>query len=172
MALPAPATVTSIFTNIFADNAAARSYRKNVDNGNAEHLYLSRPEMERMRLRRRTDKGTDVALVLEHGIRLHHGDVIEIPGRQVVVMQLPEKVLSVRLKGGLGMTRAAALVGHAIGNRHRPISVDGQTISFPAMADAELASFKKHFRGLGVQLFVKEKVFLPTVESGGEHHQH
>ena len=174
MALPAPATVTSILGNIFADTAMARSYRKKLNSGDAEHLYLARFEMDRLRLRRKTDKGTDIALILEQGNRLRHGDVGEIPGRQIVVIQLPEKVMSVRLNGndGMEMARAAALVGHAIGNRHRPISIDGQTISFPTMADTELTSFKKLFRGLAVELFIEEKVFLPTVESGGEHHHH
>ena len=174
MAMPAPATVTSILGNIFTEKAMARSYRKKLDGGNAEHLYLSRFEMDRLRLRRKTDRGTDIALVLEQGNRLRHGDVVEIPGRHIVVIQLPEKVMSVRLNGNdsMEMAKAAALAGHAIGNRHRPISVEGQTISFPAMADSELTSFKKLFRGLGVELFTEEKVFLPTVETGGEHHHH
>ena len=174
MALPAPATVTSILGNIFAHKAMGRSYRKNLDDGNAEHLYLARFEMDRLRLRRRTDRGTDVAVVLEQGNRLRHGDVVEIPGRHIVVIQLPEKVVSVRLDGNdcKEMARAAALAAHAIGNRHRPISFEGQTISFPAMADTELTLFKKLFRGLGVELFTEEKVFLPSIESGGEHHHH
>lgn len=131
--------------------------------------------MERLRLRRKTDKGTDIALVMEPGTSLHHGDVL-LAGREkfVVVMQLPEKVMQVRIreKSKSRLAETCALVGHAIGNRHRPIAVESETISFPLMTESELPNFEKLFTGHNVELGIEEKVFFPSVSTGGTQHQH
>jgi len=59
--------------------------------GNCERLLISRMEMEKFRLRRKTDRGTDLGIVLEPGSRLHHGDVLVwTKDRLVIVEQLPE----------------------------------------------------------------------------------
>lgn len=156
--------------NVFSDRALAARYRRRKAAGACESLHLTRAEMERVRLRRRTDKGTDVALVMERGGSLRHGDVLyETGAKLVVVMQLPEKVVSVRIKekdrGRLA--EASALVGHAIGNRHRPISVSNGTISFPVMAESEIETFQKLLpNGNNIELGIEEKIFLPS--GGGE----
>ncbi|TLY06189.1 MAG: hypothetical protein E6K92_00005 [Thaumarchaeota archaeon] len=59
------------------------------------------------------------------------------------------------------------MVGHTIGNRHRPIAVDHDTISFPIQAESELDTFRKLLPA-GVKLKLKEEVFLPA----GEVHTH
>ena len=133
-----------------------------------ERLFVSRMELERLRLRRRTDGGTDVGLVLEPGRRLHHGDVLAA-ARFIVVEQLREKVLSISIKNhdAEKMVGLAALIGHTIGNRHRPIAVDRGTISFPILDKSEVETFRKLLPA-GVRLKLKEQVFLPA----GEVHTH
>jgi urease accessory protein len=121
-------------------------------------------EMERLRLRRRTDRGTDIGLVLEPGNRLNHGDVLAAKERFIVVEQLPEKVMSVRIQkyDTEKMVGLAALIGHAIGNRHRPIAIDHHgTISFPVQAESEVDTFRKLLPA-GVKLKVTEQIFLPA----------
>jgi urease accessory protein len=126
-------------------------------------------EIERHRLRRRTDGETDVGLVLEPGRRLHHGDVLAAKEKFIVVEQLPEKVVSISINKNdfEKMVSLAALVGHTIGNRHRPIAVDHSTVSFPIQAESEVETFRK-LLPTGVKLKVKEQVFLPA----GEAHNH
>ena len=161
-------TVTSVAGNIFVDMRLAEKYRRVRAAGTCERLLVSRMEMERLRLRRRTDRDTDIGLVLESGKRLHHGDVLAAE-KFIVVEQLPEKVVSINISKNdfENMVGLAALVGHTIGNRHRPIAVDHDTISFPIQAESELDTFRKLLPA-GVKLELKEEVFLPA----GEVHTH
>jgi urease accessory protein len=160
--------VTSIAGNIFVDRRLSEKYRRAKATDKFELLTISRMEMERLRLRRRTDRGTDVGLVLEPGSRLHHGDVLDAK-KFIVVEQLPEKVVTIGIKKGdpKKMVSVAALIGHTIGNRHRPIAVDHGAISFPIQAESEVETFRR-LLPTGVTLKVKEQVFIPT----GEHHIH
>jgi len=161
--------VTSVDGNIFSDRRLAEKYRRAKTTGKCERLTISRVEMERLRLRRRTDRGTDIGLVLELGVRLRHGDVLAAKEKFIVAEQLPEMVLSVRMKKSdvEKMVGLAALIGHTIGNRHRPIAVDHGTISFPIQAESEVDTFRKLLPA-GSKLKVTEQVFLPA----GEVHSH
>jgi urease accessory protein len=159
--------VTSIAGNIANRRLAAR-YRRAKAAGKCERLLVSRMEMERLRLRRRTDRGTDIGLVLEPGSRLHHGDLLAAKEKFIVVEQLPEKVVSISMKNDSmeKMVGLAALIGHTIGNRHRPIAVDHDTISFPVQAESEVDAFRK-LLPREVELKVAEQVFMPTGEAHG-----
>jgi urease accessory protein len=160
--------VTYVAGNI-ADRRLAERYRRAKAAGKCERLLVSRIEMERLRLRRRTDRGTDIGLVLEPGSRLHHGDLLAAKERFIVVEQLPEKVVSISIKKDSmeKMVGLAALIGHVIGNRHRPIAVDHDTISFPVQAESDVDAFRKLLPE-GVKLKVTEQVFFPA----GEAHAH
>ena len=157
--------VTSLAGNIFSDKRLARKYKREKAAGNCEQLFVSRMEMERLRLRRKTNKGTDIGLVFEPGNRLHHGDLLAAE-KFIVVNQLPEKVIIVRIqKGDFGkMVRAATLIGHMIGNRHRPIAVDHHSITFPIQSESEVDIFRKLLPAT-IKLQVKEQVFIPTSEA-------
>jgi len=160
--------VTSIAGNIFADKHLGEKYRRAKASGDCECLLISRMEMERHRLRRRTDRGTDVGIVLESGKRLHHGDVLASQ-KFIVVEQVPEKVVTIGIKKGDAekMIGIAALVGHTLGNRHRPISLDHNAISFPIQSESEVDTFRDLFPS-DVELKLKEQVFIPV----GEVHSH
>lgn len=161
-------SVTSVAGNI-TDRHLVAKYRRAKAAGKCERLSVSRTEMERLRLRRRTDRGTDIGLVLEPGSRLHHGDLLAAKGKFIVVEQLPEKVVSISIKKDSTekMVGLAALIGHLIGNRHKPIAVDHDTISFPVRAESEVDAFRKLLPH-EVKLKVEEQVFLPA----GETHVH
>lgn len=160
--------VTSVAGNI-ADRRLVAKYQRAKAAGKCERLSVSRIEMERLRLRRRTDRGTDIGLVLEPGSRLHHGDLLAAKEKFIVVEQLPEKVISISIRKDSAekMVGLAALIGHLIGNRHRPIAVDHGTISFPVQSESEVDIFRKLLPH-EVKLKVAEQVFLPA----GETHAH
>jgi len=160
--------VTSVAGNIFTDKRLSEKYRRAKAAGVCERMLVSRIEMERLRLRRTTDGGTDVGLVLEPGSRLYHGDVLAVE-KFIVVEQLPEKVVSISIRKDDPdkMIGLAALIGHTIGNRHRPIAIDHGTISFPIQAESEVDTFRKLLPA-GVKLKITEQVFLPA----GEAHSH
>ncbi len=158
-------TVTSISGNVFHDKGYAPP-----EEGDYERLRVPRSDLGKKRMRRRTDRGTDVALALEAGQSLRHGDVLSGGGRTIVVEQLPEKVISVRLK--TSEASHMVLVGHVIGNRHRPFSARGDVVSFPIQARTELEVFGRLFSEIAghVELSTEEVVFTP--HAGADVHGH
>jgi urease accessory protein len=158
--------VNSPIGNIFLDEEFDE-----LKSGNSEKLKISRMELEKRILRRKTDRGTDVGLNLESGVKLRHGDVIKNGDMKIVVEQLPEKIITVRLKNK-EMTEVMVLLGHIIGNRHRPISIKRDEISFPIQADSEKEVFAKLFQSIinHIEMTVEERIFSP--HSGDDTHEH
>jgi len=158
--------VNSPVGNIFLDEGY-----DDLKSGNFEKLKISRMELEKRILRRKTDRGTDVGLNLEPGVKLRHGDVIKNGDMRIVVEQLPEKIITVRLKDKK-MTDVMVLLGHIIGNRHRPISIKSDEISFPIQADSEKQVFTKLFQEIinHIEMTVEERIFYP--HSGADVHEH
>jgi len=64
------------------------------------------------------------------------------------------------------------LLGHIIGNRHRPISIKNDEISFPIQADSEKEVFTKLFQSIinHIEMTVEERIFYP--HSGADVHEH
>ncbi len=158
--------VNSPVGNIFFDEGF-----DDINSKNFEKLKISRMELEKRILRRKTDRGTDVGLNLKSGIKLRHGDVIKNGDTKIVVEQLPEKIITVRLKNKK-MTDVMVLLGHIIGNRHRPISIKSDEISFPIQADSEKEVFTKLFRSIinHIEMTVEERIFSP--HTGADVHEH
>ena len=158
--------VNSPVGNIFLDEGF-----DDLKSGNFEKLRISRMELEKRILRRKTDRGTDVGLNLDPGVKLRHGDVIKNGDMKIVVEQLPEKIITVRLKNK-EMTEVMTLLGHIIGNRHRPVSIKNNEISFPIQADSEKEVFTKLFQSIidHIEMTVGEQIFSP--HSGADTHEH
>jgi len=167
-------TVTSIVGNIFHDKLLRKKSKHFT--GNYEKLIISRLETERSRLRRKTDKGTDIGLILKSGTKLQHGDILlSTPEKFIIVEQLPEKVISIRIKKKepKNLLKLCIMIGHIIGNRHRPIAIDEKgTISFPMQADSEVDVFRRllHNTVNHMELTVEERIFQP--EQGMDVHEH
>lgn len=165
--------VNSVVGNIFNNRSLATKYRRKSAEGKCESLNLSRAEMDHLRLKRTTDGGTDVGIVLESDRKLCHGDVlVDSKGKIIVVKQRPERVACVRVreKNPDRIAETAAIIGHVIGNRHRPISVAGGKILFPVMADSEIEVFRKLFPHGSLELKTEEKIFKPNGETAGHEH--
>jgi len=158
--------ITSPIGNIFLNKEFG-----DLKNKNFEKLKISRLELEKRILRRKTDHGTDVGLNLEPGVKLRNGDVIKNGDAIIVVEQLPEKVISVKLKTK-NIIDVMVLLGHIIGNRHRPISIQKEEILFPIQADSELEVFTKLFQNIinHVEMSIEEQIFSPN--SGADVHEH
>jgi len=158
--------VNSPVGNIFLDEGF-----DDLKSGNFEKLRISRMELEKRILRRKTDRGTDVGLNLDPGVKLRHGDIIKNGDMKIVVEQLPEKIITVRLKNK-EMTEVMTLLGHIIGNRHRPVSIKNNEISFPIQADSEKEVFTKLFQSIidHIEMTVEEQIFYP--HSGANTHEH
>ena len=109
-------------------------------------------------------------LHLDSRIKLQHGDIIGNNETKIIVEQIPEKVISVKLKEN--NQNIAIILGHIIGNRHRPISIEDKMILFPIQEDSELEIFQRLFKDIidHVELKIEEKIFLP--HTSADVHEH
>jgi urease accessory protein len=150
----------SISGNIFGDSKLAKEFE--AQSQNYKRLVLSRHEMEKTRLRKKTQDGTDIGIDLASGMRLHHGDVLFIDSIKILVEQLPEKVIRVKAKEAQN-SELFVMLGHIIGNRHRPIAYENGSIIFPIYGESELDLFKSLFKDMieKIELKIEEKVFQP-----------
>lgn len=155
--------VRAAIGNIFLDRA-------DLKDGDFERLEVSRMELEKRILRRKGNCGTDIGINLDSDVKLCHGDVIDNGDTKIIIEQLPEKVISVRLK--TKNPSVLILVGHIIGNRHRPISIHEDEIFFPIQADSEKDVFTKLFHSVisYIEITVNEQIFSP--QSGADIHEH
>ena len=152
--------------NIFLDGKF-----KNLKDGNFESLKVSRMELDKRILRRKTDRGTDIGLNLDLGKKLRNGDVLRGGENPIIVDQLPEKVITVRLKTSSNQ-ETLVLLGHIIGNRHRPISIRRGEVIFPIHADSEKKVFENLLHDIisHVELTVEDRIFSPHL--GADVHEH
>jgi urease accessory protein len=164
-----PLIVSQIIGNIHRNRKLKSRYLSMMSLGKSETLTITRFESDRSRIRRRTNKGSDLGIVLNSGTQMHHGDVIvSDPQRFVIIQQEPETVMTIRIKRTCPDSRlvlTAAAVGHIIGNMHRPIATrKGKVITFPLQSNAEFQVFEKLFSKFleFVNVSVERIVFLPN----------
>jgi urease accessory protein len=153
--------INTVLGNMYKDDQLAKKIEDSKVQGKFRHLLLSRIEMEKTRLRKKTDDGFDIGFVLEPGTKLQHGDVISESDETILIEQLPEKILTVKFKEN--RKDLFLLVGHIIGNRHRPISIRNETISFPIHDDSEMELFERLFHEVihEIDLSIDEQCFIP-----------
>lgn len=144
-----------------------------------EHLIVGWDEASKRRLRRRTDGGTDVAIDVARGAYLADGVVLADDGERIVVVERHrERALVVRLDPALSseqLARAAVLVGHAFGNQHVPLEVEGHEIRVPLTTSEAVARATVEALGLAGVEASSELVALgrerpmPAGHSQGHH---
>jgi len=162
--------VNTVLGNIYKDDQLAKKIEDSKEQGKFRRLLLSRIEMEKSRLRKKTDDGFDIGFVLEPGTKLQHGDVISESDETILIEQLPEKTLIVKFKQN--DKNLFLLVGHIIGNRHRPISIRNETISFPIHDNSEMELFERLFQEVihEIDLSIDEQRFIPHMSMDVHEH--
>jgi urease accessory protein len=171
-------TIDKILGNINKDQTLREKYEDLCTRKLCETVKITRLESRRVRMRKTSDKGTDIALVLPQGSQLKHGDIIMwMPEdeKMVVVEIEPENVAMIKIKNNITQDdniEVPVKVGHTIGNLHRPIKLEGNKIWFPIQADTELEMFKKLFGHINehLEIGMTKMVFEP--EEGTEIHEH
>jgi urease accessory protein len=106
-----------------------------------ERLTVDRTEAFRRRLRRSTDRGTDVAIDLEDDSPLQHGAVLSDDGVRVIAVERPfEEALVIRLRPTTAAARhlrQAVAIGHFFGNRHMHVETEGGEIFIPLLGSRD-----------------------------------
>jgi urease accessory protein len=135
-------------------------------------------EASRRRLRRDASDGTDVAIDLEPGGYLADGTVLDDDGERVVVVQRPpERALVIRLDSDLPIARLVAqavAVGHAFGNQHVPVDLDGGEVRVPLTTSEAIARATVEALSLEGAVVSVDEVALGMIGplTGGRAHAH
>ncbi len=171
-------TINSVIGNINKDANLKKKYNEMSDNKVCEIIKISRLESQRVRMRKSSNKGTDIALILPQGTRLRHGDVIMATREKMVIIEIePENVVRIEIKNNIaanheGNIEIPVRVGHTIGNLHRPLKLEGNKIYFPIQDESELEMFRKLFAPIAVHLEINNTKMVFEPEEGTEIHEH
>ena len=164
-------TISSTVGNIYRDENLRKRYEEMSSRSLCESIRVNRIEAQRVRMRKTSNKGTDIALTMTPGTKLRHGDVLLIANDKMITIELePENLAVIQVKDNNvhehGAIQVPVTVGHAIGNLHRPIKLDGNKIYFPIQTDSEIDMFKKIFGHLSDHLEISSTkgVFEPEEE--------
>lgn len=169
-------TADSVIGNINRDQKLKEKYEEMCKRKLCETIKISRLESQRVRMRKTSDKGTDIALTLVQGTKLRHCDVVMLTEDKMVVVEIePENVAMIEIKDNIhedDIVEIPVRVGHTIGNLHRPIKLEGNKIYFPIQADTELEMFKKLFAPINDHLEIKKTMMVFEPEEDTEVHEH
>jgi urease accessory protein len=120
-----------------------REHERRFADRRVEHLEVAWDEASKRRLRRRTDAGSDVAVDLPRGSYLADGAVLHDDGERIVVARRrPEPALIVRFDPTAPaehLVEQALRLGHAFGNQHVPVDVDGAEAHVPLTTTEQVA---------------------------------
>ena len=165
--------INSILGNALHGSALKEKIENATQNHTIKQLFLSRSDMEKSRLRTETDDGTEIGLSFEPGTILQNGDVLETDSNLIIIHQLPEKIISVKVNDDHHSSSIRVQLGHIIGNRHRPLSItsDGSVL-FPIHDKSEVELFEKLFSEIihHISMTVEDEVFVPN--QGMNIHEH
>jgi urease accessory protein len=144
--------------------------------GRVEKIEISRLESDRTRMRKTSDKGTDLALVLDNGSHVNHGDVILLTeDKMVIAVRVSENVATISLRDNIKndqLFKTAIKLGHTIGNMHRPIKITNDKISFPIQGQSEIELFQRLFSNLKDNIDIKNENIIFEPEQGFDIHGH
>ena len=165
--------INSILGNAYHGSNIKEKIETATQNHTIKQLFLSRSDMEKSRLRTETDDGTEIGLSLEPGTTLHNGDVLETDSNLIMIHQLPEKIISVKVNDDDHSSSIRVQLGHIIGNRHRPLSIASNgSVLFPIHDENEVELFEKLFSEIlhHISMTVEDKIFVPN--QGMNVHEH
>ena len=168
--------INSIIGNLYHDSNLRKRYEEMSSQSLCESIRINRMEAQRVRMRKRSSKGTDIALTTTPGTRLRHGDVLMAGNDKMITIELePENLAVVEVKDNIhehDAVQVPVTIGHAIGNLHRPIKLEGRKIYFPIQTDSEIEMFKKIFGRLLDHLEITQAKMVFEPEEGTDIHEH
>lgn len=170
-------TINSVIGNIYHDSNLRQRYEEMSSKSLCEFIRISRMEAQRVRMRKTSSKGIDIAVILTSGTKLRHGDVLLAANDKMITIELePENVAVIEVKDNIhehDVVEVPVRIGHAIGNLHRPIKLEGRKIYFPIQADPEIDMFKKIFGPLSDHLEIsRAKMVFEPEEGMMDVHEH
>jgi urease accessory protein len=168
--------VNRILGNINQNSNLRKKYEEMLKNNLCEKVGITRMESGKLRMRKSTDKKTDVAFIFEHTPNLRNNDIIYIDDNKMILLSLePESVAIITLKSYENKENIFPLsikIGHSLGNLHRPIKVTKNQVIFPLQAETELEMLKKMFSSFNQFLDIRTENMIFEPDEGSNIHEH
>ncbi|MDW0198466.1 MAG: hypothetical protein QN649_07745 [Nitrososphaeraceae archaeon] len=168
--------IYKIIGNIHSDSDLKNKYQEMIKTGLVEKIEINRLESDRARIRKISDKGTDLALTLIPGYHINNGDVVMLTEEKMVIAnRTPENVAMISLKGIVSedqLFETAVKIGHTIGNMHRPIKIVGGKIYFPIHSQSEVGLFQTLLSNLINNIVIISENIIFEPEAGYDVHEH
>jgi urease accessory protein len=168
--------INKIVGNINSDSYLHEKYQDMMKKDKVEEIQLSRLEADRIRVRKLSNKGTDMAMTMEPGSHINDGDVLLLTEeKMVIVKRESENVAIISLNSDISakhILETAIKLGHIIGNMHRPIKVTNNKVYFPIQSNSEIELFKKLFNNLRQDIDIKNENIIFEPDLGYDIHGH
>ena len=136
-----------------------------ISNKIIEKLELEWFELDKRLLRKVTDRGTEVGIVLDGVHRLEPGDVLYVDDEKIMVIELlPAQAIVLEP----GTMWEMAQISYQLGNRHAPIFLDHDQVLVPF--DPTLVEL---FRKIDIQLSIENRRLEHALQPASSHsHSH
>ena len=176
-------TVTTILGNIKKDPILNQRYEELYQKDLVESVVIQRSESEKVRMRKTSDKGTDIGFILPSRSRLKDGDVVFLDDAKMILVKLsPELVAVLSFKDyppnkhdgqhKPGLINIAIKIGHTIGNLHRPLKLEKNKIIFPLQTVDEIGLFQRLLPDLKDHVDIKSDNLIFEPDQGFDIHEH
>ena len=192
-------TITTIIGNIKKDPQLHQKYEESVKKNTVENVVIQRSETEKVRMRKVSDKETDIGFILPSRTHLKDGDVVFLDDTKMIIIKLsPELVAVLNIKNHLHnnhdhdhehkhdhdhehkhelanydeLTNVAIKVGHTIGNLHRPLKIENRDIIFPIQSPDEINLFLRLLSDLKDYIEIRSEQLIFEPDQGFDIHAH
>ncbi len=169
-------TITSVVGNMRSDKKLEVAYKKLEGESKVERILLSRMEAQRSRMRKVSDVGSDIAINIENGSTLKHGDILLANENKLIVVEYEqEDVLGFRIRDELPSDQKIAVaikLGHMIGNLHKPICTKDNMTYIPIQSESEVEIIKNNLASIIDYIDIRHTKMVFEPEEGMEHHTH
>jgi urease accessory protein len=177
-------TITSILGNIKKDPLLNKKYEELFQKNLVENVMIQRSESEKVRMRKTSDKGTDIGFILPSGNHLMDQDVVFLDNNKMIVIKLSAELVAVlRFKGhqfhehndeqnNSNFINIAIKIGHTIGNLHRPLKVQENKIIFPIQTIDEIDLFQRLLHNLKDHVIISSDKVIFEPDQGFDIHEH
>lgn len=132
-------SIENTLGNINTDDELKKRYDIRLRDGKVEMLSISSRDRKKNKMRKATDKGTDVGIILIDKGTLSSGDIlVDDDERMIVVMIEKDEAMVIELNEEEDeslMIKKAVKAGHLLGNQHWGIIVKGRSIYVPIAID-------------------------------------
>ena len=169
-------SINSVVGNIHNDYDLAHKYNQMTAKQLSEVIRISRSEAQRVRMRKTSNKGSDVAITLPQNVHIKNGDVLLLNNDKIIIVEIqPEKVAVIVVKSNIAsehLFEMAVKIGHTIGNLHRPIKLEDNKIILPIQAESELDLLKKVLGSIKDNIDITSTTMVFEPEEGADVHEH